>query len=74
MFSSILPKKKNLFFLRNQETKKNRILRKQKKVKPRGQRPNESQKAVIIDIMKSVGEKASKIWPVDYYLTHFLKI
>ena len=32
--------------------------------KTRGQRPNESQKAVIIDVMKSVGEKASKIWPV----------
>ena len=29
-----------------------------------GQRPNESQKAVIIDMMKSVGEIASKIWPV----------
>ena len=30
----------------------------------RKQRPNESQKAVIIDMMKSVGEIASKIWPV----------
>ena len=37
----------------------------------RGQRPNESQKAVIIDMMKPVGEIASKIWPVVYYLTHF---
>ena len=34
------------------------------KYKTRGQRPNESQKAVIIDMMKSVGEIASKIWPV----------
>ena len=34
------------------------------KIKTRGQRPNESQKAVIIDVMKSVGEIASKIWPV----------
>ena len=43
-------------------------------IKTRGQRPHESQKAVIIDIevviyievdmMKSVGEIASKIWPV----------
>ena len=31
---------------------------------PRGQRPNESQKVVIIDMIKSVGEIASKIWPV----------
>ena len=30
----------------------------------RGQRPNESQKAVIIDMIKSVGEIASKMWPV----------
>ena len=30
----------------------------------RGQRPNESQKAVIIDMMKSVGEIASQMWPV----------
>ena len=30
----------------------------------RGQRPNESQKAVIIDMMKSVDEIASKMWPV----------
>ena len=30
----------------------------------RGQRPNESQKAVIIDMMKSVGEIASKMWPI----------
>ena len=44
----------------------------QKKKKPRGQRPNESQKAVIIDMMKSVGEIASKIWPVVNYLIHFL--
>ena len=40
----------------------------QKKVmkcsRTRGQRPNESQKAVIIDMMKSVGEIAAKIWPV----------
>ena len=36
-------------------------------IKPRetrGQRPNESQKAVIIYMMKSVGEIASKMWPV----------
>ena len=33
-----------------------------------------SQKAVIIDIMKSVGEIASKIWPVVQYLTHLGKI
>ena len=32
--------------------------------KTRGQRPNESQKAVIIDMIKSVGEIASKMWPV----------
>ena len=32
-----------------------------KKKKTRGQRPNESQKAVIIDVMKSVGEIPSKI-------------
>ena len=32
--------------------------------KTRGQRPNESQKAVIIYMMKSVGEIASKMWPV----------
>ena len=30
----------------------------------RGQRPNESQKSVIIDVKESVGEIASKIWPV----------
>ena len=30
----------------------------------RGQRPNESQKAVIIYMRKSVGEIASKMWPV----------
>ena len=30
----------------------------------RGQPPNESQKAVIIDMMKSVGEIASKMWQV----------
>ena len=35
-----------------------------KKHKPRGQRPNESQKAVILGMMKSVGEIAFKIWPV----------
>ena len=35
-----------------------------KKKKTRGQRPNESQKAVIIDMMKYVGEIASKMWPV----------
>ena len=40
-------------------------------MRTRGQRPNESQKAVIIDMMKSVGEIASKIWPVVYYLIHF---
>ena len=40
----------------------------------RGQRPNESQKAVIIDMIKSVGEIASKIWQVIYYLTHFGEI
>ena len=34
------------------------------KIKTRGQRPNESQKAVIIYMMKSVGEIASKMWPV----------
>ena len=37
----------------------------------RGQRPNESQKAVIIDMMKSVGEIASEIWPVLWFFTHF---
>ena len=30
----------------------------------RGQRPNESQKAVIIDVKESVGGIAFKIWPV----------
>ena len=30
----------------------------------KGQRPNESQKAVTKDVMKSVGEIACKIWPV----------
>ena len=35
------------------------------------ERPNESQKAVIIDMMKSLGEVAFKIWPVVYYVTHF---
>ena len=35
----------------------------------RGQSPNESQKAVIIDMMKSVGEIASKIYPVGENLT-----
>ena len=40
-------------------------------IRTRGKRPNESQKAVIIDMMKSVGEIASKIWPVVYHLTHF---
>ena len=30
----------------------------------RGQCQNESQKAVIIDMIRSVGEIASKIWPV----------
>ena len=34
------------------------------KERTRGQRPNESQKAVIIYMMKSVGEIASKMWPV----------
>ena len=33
-----------------------------------------SQKAVIIDMMKSVDEIASKIWPVVKYLTHFGEI
>ena len=33
-------------------------------IKTRGQRPNESQKVVIIYMMKSVGEIASKMWPV----------
>ena len=42
--------------------------------KTRGQRPNESQKAVIIDMMKSVGEIASKMWPVVQYLNHLWKI
>ena len=32
--------------------------------KRRGQRPNESQKAVITDMMKSMGEIASKTWLV----------
>ena len=36
----------------------------QQKIYTRGQRPNESQKAVIIDMIKSVGEIASKMWPV----------
>ena len=35
-----------------------------KQLQTRGQRPNESQKAVKIDMMKSVGEIASNIWPV----------
>ena len=35
-----------------------------KNEKTRGQCPNESQKAVIIYMMKSVGEIASKMWPV----------
>ena len=43
------------------------------KIKTRGQHPNESQKAVIIDMMKSVGEIASKMWLVAKYLTHFGK-
>ena len=30
----------------------------------RGQRPNKSQKAVIIDVKESVGEIVSKLWPV----------
>ena len=38
------------------------------------QLPNESQKAVIIDVMKPVGKIASKIWPVVLYFTHFGKI
>ena len=29
---------------------------------------------MIIDMMKSVGEIASKMWPVVKYLTHFWKI
>ena len=48
--------------------------KKKKTIKTRGQRPNESQKAVIKDVMKSVGEIASKIWPVVNYLTHFGEI
>ena len=40
-------------------------------MKTRGQHPNELQKAVIIDIMKYVGEIASKIRQVVSYLTHF---
>ena len=38
--------------------------KKYEKIKTRGQRPNESQKAVIIEMMKSVGEIVSKMWPV----------
>ena len=38
----------------------------------RAQRQDESQKAVIIDVMKSAGEIASKIWPVVYFLSLFL--
>ena len=37
--------------------------------KTKGQRPNESQKAMIIDVMESVGETASETWPIVY--THF---
>ena len=37
----------------------------------RGQHPNESQKAVIIDMMRSVGEIASEIWTVLWFFTHF---
>ena len=33
-------------------------------MKTRGQRQNKLQPAVIIDMMKSVEEIASKIWPV----------
>ena len=40
----------------------------------RGQRPNESQKALIIDMMKSVGVIASEIWPVLRFLPIFGKI
>ena len=41
----------------------------------RGQRPNESQKGVIIDMMKYVGEIASKIWPVlKYSFNYFQEI
>ena len=40
------------------------IKKKSQKQTTRGQRPNESQKAVIIYMMKSVGEIASKMWPV----------
>ena len=39
----------------------------------RGQRPNESQKAVIIDMMKSVGQIASEKCPVLSFFTHFLE-
>ena len=36
------------------------------KITIRLKRPNESQKAVLIDMMKSVGEIPSNIWPVVY--------
>ena len=38
-----------------------------------GQRPNESQKALIIDVKDSVGEIASKIWPVLLFFIHFFQ-
>ena len=50
----------NLYF----NVAKCKIMHIRKKMKTRGQRPNESQKAVIIDMMKSVDEIASKMWPV----------
>ena len=40
---------------------------KKKKVK----RPNESQKAMIIDVMESVGEIASEIRPLVYLFIYF---
>ena len=57
-----------LFLVRSLKIVKRLIL------KIRGQRQNDSQKAVIIDMMKSVGEIASKIWPVVQHLTHFGEI
>ena len=42
-----------------------------REIHTREQRPNESQKAVVIDVMKSVGEIASKIWPFVKYFIPF---
>ena len=39
-----------------------RFFSEKKNEQTRGQRPNESQKAMIIDMMKSVGKIASKIY------------